>query len=204
MISVNIISYASCHMHPARNAADMSRSLETNLRNVATTLRGDWNSTRLIRIVVRAFPLRRGAWEAPLEAGMTRQAHMPSPSRGALLASEVCCQATLLNRGRRECRELAAPMARLQQEMQAAGTTGSAETSRHSPRDGFTAYFAFSPVLRAFWPPLPARRGKRHSKRDTSVGVSGPRDLTVRIVLFVGMETTLQHRHAHRIPPQRP
>jgi hypothetical protein len=65
--------------------------------------------------------------------------------------------------------------------MQAAGTTGSAENTRHSPRNGWNGCFAFSPVLRAFWPPLPARRGKRHSKRDTSVGVSGPRDLTVRI-----------------------
>jgi hypothetical protein len=72
-------------------------------------------------------------------------------------------------------------MARLQQKMQAAGTTGSAETSRHSPRDGWNGCFASSPVLRAFWPPSPVRRVKRHSKLDTSVGVSGPRDLTVRI-----------------------
>jgi hypothetical protein len=58
------------------------------------------------------------------------------------------------DRGRRECRELAAPMARLQQKTQAAVTTGSAETSRHSPRDGFNSCFAFSLVRRAFWPPL--------------------------------------------------
>jgi hypothetical protein len=44
-------------------------------------------------------------------------------------------------------------MARLQQKMQAAGTTSSAETSRHSPRDGWNGCFAFSPVRRAFWPP---------------------------------------------------
>ncbi|RTL97709.1 MAG: hypothetical protein EKK32_20265 [Bradyrhizobiaceae bacterium] len=31
-------------------------------------------------------------------------------------------------------------MARLRKKMQAAGTTGSAETSRHSPRDGLHAY----------------------------------------------------------------
>ncbi|WP_244423191.1 hypothetical protein [Bradyrhizobium sp. ORS 375] len=37
-------------------------------------------------------------------------------------------------------------MARLQKEKQAAVTTGSAETSRHSPRDGFHAYNALSPV----------------------------------------------------------
>jgi hypothetical protein len=37
-------------------------------------------------------------------------------------------------------------MARLQEKKQAAVTTGSAETSRHSPRDGFHAYVAISPV----------------------------------------------------------
>nr|WP_083795002.1 hypothetical protein [Bradyrhizobium sp. ORS 278] len=37
-------------------------------------------------------------------------------------------------------------MARLQQKKQAAVTTGSAEDTRHSPRDGFHAYGALSPV----------------------------------------------------------
>jgi hypothetical protein len=37
--------------------------------------------------------------------------------------------------------------------VQAAGTTGSAEHTRHSPRDGFNSCFAFSLVRRAFWPP---------------------------------------------------
>jgi hypothetical protein len=47
------------------------------------------------------------------------------------------------HRGRRECRALAAthgPPA----EKNAGGTTGSAETSRHSPRDGFNASFVLS------------------------------------------------------------
>ena len=34
--------------------------------------------------------------------------------------------------------------------MQAAGTTGSAETSRHSPRDGVHAYIVLSPVYGLF------------------------------------------------------
>jgi hypothetical protein len=48
------------------------------------------------------------------------------------------------DRGRRECRELAAPMARLQNKKQAAVTTGSAKITRHSLRNGFTGY-TYSP-----------------------------------------------------------
>src|ERR1700729_3236826 len=35
-----------------------------------------------------------------------------------------------------------------------AGHTG---ITRHSPRNGFNGYSVLSPVLRAFWPPSPAR-----------------------------------------------
>ncbi len=92
-------------------------------------------------------------------------------------------------------------MARLRKKMQAAGTTGSAETSRPSLRDGFNGCFAFSPVRRAFWPPLPARRWKRRRKLNPSVGGSGPRDLTVRDdVVRRRTNSSLQRLHAHRIP----
>jgi hypothetical protein len=40
-------------------------------------------------------------------------------------------------------------MARLQQKTQAAVTTGKAGATRHSLRDGVTAYSALSPVYRA-------------------------------------------------------
>jgi len=50
-------------------------------------------------------------------------------------------------RGRRECRALDAPQPRVQMkkahEHSHHGHTG---TTRHSPRNGFTAYFALSPV----------------------------------------------------------
>jgi hypothetical protein len=68
----------------------------------------------------------------------------PRP-RGAFRVRALSIDLPSSRRGRRECRALAAPMARLQQETQAAVTTGSAETSRHSPRNGFTAYFVLSP-----------------------------------------------------------
>ncbi|SMX60154.1 conserved protein of unknown function [Bradyrhizobium sp. ORS 285] len=49
------------------------------------------------------------------------------------------------NRGRREDRERAAPMAPVREKMHGAGTTGLAGTSRPSLRNGFTAYSVLSP-----------------------------------------------------------
>jgi hypothetical protein len=54
------------------------------------------------------------------------------------------------------------------------GHTGN---TRHSPRNGFTAYFAL-PGDRALLPPSPAGP---YRKLDTSVEMSGPHDLAVRI-----------------------
>ena len=94
-----------------------------------------------------------------------------SRSRGAFLRPSCTETCPLENRGHGECRELAAPMARQRKKMLAAGTTGSAETSRHSPRNGWNGCFAFSPVLRAFWPPSSAlriahQRPTWHQRRD--------------------------------------
>ncbi len=77
-------------------------------------------------------------------------------------------------------------MAPVQTRMHGAGTTGSAETSRPSLRGGLTAYFALSLVHRAFWPPYRDNALTRVAL-DTSVGVSGPRDLTVRLAVVVCM-----------------
>ncbi|SMX59704.1 conserved protein of unknown function [Bradyrhizobium sp. ORS 285] len=157
------------------------------------------------------FPL--GVW-VPAFAGTTLECWArafvttgtegPSSQASAFprrVASELCfISSRSSNKGRREGRALAAPVARLRKRMQAAGTTGLAENARPSPRDGFNGCFAVSPVRRAFWPPLPARRWKRRRKRDTSVGVSGPCDLTVRASLFVGANDHAATTHAHRIP----
>src|SRR5437868_5833135 len=55
------------------------------------------------------------------------------------------------NRGRRECRVRAAPAVSCAKSVHygAHEHTGSAETLRHPPRNGFTAYFELSPVERA-------------------------------------------------------
>nr|WP_244423023.1 hypothetical protein [Bradyrhizobium sp. ORS 278] len=83
--------------------------------------------------------------------------------------------------------------------MQAAGTTGLAEHVRPSLRDGFDGCFAFSPVRRLLATVACAARERRH-RRDTSFGVPGPRDLTVRASLFVGAKDHAATTHAHRIP----
>ncbi|MGJ5039641.1 MULTISPECIES: hypothetical protein [unclassified Bradyrhizobium] len=74
-------------------------------------------------------------------------------------------------------------MARLLKKMQAAGTTGLAEHTRPSLRDGFDGCFAFSPVRRLVG--HRARNALARVTRDTSFGVPGPRDLTVRAASFV-------------------
>ncbi len=90
----------------------------------------------------------------------------------------------LQERGRGECRALAAPMARLRKKMQAAGTTGSAETSRHSPRDGFHAYVALSPVS-GFLATV-AVRIIITRRLGASFGAPGPRVFTSASLPFVG------------------
>ncbi|WP_315778019.1 MULTISPECIES: hypothetical protein [unclassified Bradyrhizobium] len=75
-------------------------------------------------------------------------------------------------------------MARLLKKMQAAGTTGLAEHTRPSLRDGFDGCFAFSPVRRLVG--HRARNALARVTRDTSFGMPGPRDLTVRAASFVG------------------
>ena len=57
--------------------------------------------------------------------------------------------------------------------------TGSAESIRPSLRNGFTAYFAISPVRRALLPPSPARSCFPRTWRQRRA--PGPRDFAVRL-----------------------
>jgi hypothetical protein len=81
-------------------------------------------------------------------------------------------------RGRRECRVLAAPMARQQIEKLAAVTTGSAKTSG-IPCAMVLRLTSYSP--RGTGLVCPRRQQDHLSRLDTSVGVSGPYDLVVRV-----------------------
>src|SRR6266536_2302296 len=75
----------------------------------------------------------------------------PSRSRGAILRPSFASRCPSLKRGRRECRVHAAPAVSCAKSVHygAHEHTGSAETARLSPRNGFTAYFVLSPVERA-------------------------------------------------------
>jgi hypothetical protein len=101
-----------------------------------------------------------------------------SRSRGTI-APEVCFQSRAsVNRGRRECRMLAAPMARQQTKKLAAGTTGSAETAGIPCAMGFRL-MARSPRGPGFLAPVV--RGIRHAgELGLSVGRPGPHAFAVR------------------------
>src|SRR3954465_12799732 len=62
------------------------------------------------------------------------------------------------------------------------GLTGTAETSRLSPRNGFTTYFVLSPVSGVF-----CHRCLRDTSRkiDATVAAPGPHDFAVRCERFV-------------------
>src|SRR3954469_15870296 len=78
---------------------------------------------------------------------------MHSRSHGAIPPELCLFVVPLLTKGRRESRALTAPVDPVRQGTRAshvrstwATTTGTAETSRLSPRNGFTTYFVLSPV----------------------------------------------------------
>ncbi|CAL79843.1 hypothetical protein BRADO6195 [Bradyrhizobium sp. ORS 278] len=104
---------------------------------------------------------------------------MASLPRGALSRPSVADRCPSLEEGTGNAGRWPHPWPACRKK-QAAVTTGSAENTRHSPRDGFDGCFALFPVRRTFWPPF-RNTALARVARDTSVGVSGPRDLTVRM-----------------------
>ena len=77
---------------------------------------------------------------------------------------------------------------------QAAVTTGSAAINRHSPRDGLTAY-TWSPWRAGLLAAIARATLPHEHARDTSFGVSGHHDFTVR---------DSRARRAQRSRPPRP
>jgi hypothetical protein len=69
--------------------------------------------------------------------------------------------------------------------MQAAGTTGSAETPAF-PAQWLERLLRVLPGAPGFLATVTCATRERRRKLGISVGMPGPRDLTVRIVLFVG------------------
>src|SRR2546430_13193816 len=84
------------------------------------------------------------------------------------------------NRGRRECRVRAAPAVSCASctKKCAHEHTGSAETLRHPPRNGFTAYIALSPVSGLVVTVTPEKLASR--ELSASIAAPGPHDFAVR------------------------
>jgi len=121
-------------------------------------------------------PISRGALDAPPSRSMT-DGHAATFSRHNMSESSSKCLPSK-ERGRREDRVLAGTRGPRAEKMHGAGTTGSAEMTRPSLRDGLRAYTR-SPQGPAFLPLSPARSSKRR-RLDLSTGRPGPHDFAVR------------------------
>jgi hypothetical protein len=113
-------------------------------------------------------------------------------SRGAMRPSFA--RNALDRRGHRECRVRGAPAASRAKlskahERSHRGFTGA---TRHSLRNGFTAYFVLSPVTGLF---CHRRLAENPAKLDASVGASGPHGFAVRVSALVSSAARV-----HRIP----
>jgi hypothetical protein len=102
-----------------------------------------------------------------------------SRSRRAFRASFAVKVLPSQIRGRRECRAPSAPRSRVcSVESTRVSHHGHTGITRHSPRNGFTAYFVLSPVTGLS---CHRRLAEIPAKLDASVGASGPHDFAVRI-----------------------
>ena len=141
---------------------------------------------------------RDEAPDAVAVCAMTSQTvHIPTPprSRRVLHASFANREAHLKFRGRRECRALDAPAASCAKiENTRDSHHGHTGFTRHSPRNGFTAYSALFPVIG-----LSCHRHQRSCLRQLDAGVeaSEPHDFVVRV-----RAVRQQHISVHRIPPR--
>src|SRR5438477_8904114 len=92
------------------------------------------------------------------------------------------------SRGRRESRVPTAPAVSCAKRtvIGAHEHTGSAETARLSPRNGFTAYFVLSPVSGLFATVTPEKFASQ--ELSASIAAPGPHDFAVRLGVFVRCE----------------
>ena len=114
--------------------------------------------------------------------GMTACGRIPAERFSPGLCNLVV---PLNRRGRRESRAPTAPAvpcAKVALRKHTGLTTGTAETSRLSPRNGFTAYFVLSPVSGVC-----CHRRQRDTSRqlDATVAAPGPHGFAVRCERFV-------------------
>jgi hypothetical protein len=149
----------------------------------------------LISCVVASSRRRRSNPDLFLDSGLLRcarndgdpifvfppalQHDTTSPSRGAMRPRDAAVMTLLKNKraqGRPGARRSHGPRAI---KMHGAGTTGSAKTSRPSPRDGLNAYTC-SPRGPALLPPSPARSS--HHRLGISTGMPGPHDFASAIM----------------------
>jgi hypothetical protein len=85
------------------------------------------------------------------------------------------------------------PQPRVQSRKHTSSHHGHTGTTRHSPRNGFTAYFVLSPAIGLF---CHRHLARLLARLDAGVEASGPHDLAVRL-----SAVRQRRRRVHRIPP---
>jgi hypothetical protein len=163
-----------------------------------TSIRGDGSRIALAEPVIgRCFaptrwlacPGRRGEIFARLHQ------NTPPHSRGAKTPGRCMVGSRLDNEGAGKAGRSPHPQPRVRKKAHERSHHRFAEITRPSLRNGFNGCFVLSPANRAFLPPSPAKVAFR--ELDTSVGVSGPHDFTVRF-------RAVRHRHYQRPPHPDP
>ena len=126
-----------------------------------------------------------------LKRGMTIEKHDSAISRHD--APEFCSSRSPSDiRGRGECRAPDAPAAARVESNTRVSHHGHTANTRHSPHNGFTAYFVLSPVTGLV---VTVACEVAFANLNASVGASGPHDFAVRL-----SAVRQRHCHVHRIP----
>jgi hypothetical protein len=128
----------------------------------------------------------RGVLGPPVKPGDDIGENRRQHSRGMISPSFASSSPSKI-RGRRECRVMASPMARLQKKMQAAVTTGSAG-STGIPRAMVLRLIRDLPGVRALIATVVERK-LGFTQLDSSVGESGPHDFAVCLNSFVSAQS---------------
>src|SRR5258707_4406234 len=142
------ISPRRCSRHFRAGGADCDRPRASSLRGALATKQSILPRKERVDCFVASAPRNDGRTASHFK-------QPPIYKHSFAISPRLCARGLpgtsrlLKIRGRRECRALDAPVAScVKKQTHEHSHHGHTGTTRHSPRNGFTAYFALSPVTR--------------------------------------------------------